>query len=518
MAIDVGNEPPLGPGQEADHHPLWSRLATFDFDASGGAASPGASALRTFTRRLGEERGWSPEFTARVVEEYRRFLFLAVAAGHPVCPSEDVDAAWHLHLTFTRSYWQDLCSEILRGPLHHDASGGGPAEAKRHRTMYRRTLAAYRTAFGTEPPADIWPPAWARFDAASRIRSIDLRDHWVFRRPRWWPRSGRLGVPLATVPLVALGPLFAEGLGPFDMKGPDFLLLYGVLWLAIFIASLLLRAQRDVPAADDRELAPEEIACLAHGPRWATRATVAGMLDAGDLTGESTSRWSNEAGYFRLTKASAAPTIEGALAGAIRDASGDGGRTLAEVESDPAVIAAAGAARERLREAGWFLDDDRVRAMRTIPTVAFTLLLLAGLAKIGLGITRGRPVEFLVIGCIATAISIVWASRPPRVSRAGERLVATLRARHRSQPATNATEVVLLAGLFGAAALASDRLAPYKKVWQTTPDQGSGGNVASGCGAGGCGAGGGGCGGGGGDGGGGGCGGGGCGGCGGGGD
>ena len=104
MSIDVGQERPPAPGGGATDHPLWIRLTHFDFDASCGASAPGGAPRRSFSRRLGEEREWAPEFTTRVVEEYRRFLFLAMAADHPVCPSEEVDAAWHLHLTFTRSY------------------------------------------------------------------------------------------------------------------------------------------------------------------------------------------------------------------------------------------------------------------------------------------------------------------------------------------------------------------------------------------------------------------------------
>ncbi|MEK6230809.1 MAG: hypothetical protein N2A42_03075 [Luteolibacter sp.] len=33
--------------------------------------------------------------------EYKRFVALAMLAGHPVTPSEEVDQAWHLHLVYT---------------------------------------------------------------------------------------------------------------------------------------------------------------------------------------------------------------------------------------------------------------------------------------------------------------------------------------------------------------------------------------------------------------------------------
>jgi hypothetical protein len=56
-----------------------------------------------------------------VLGEYRRFLFLAMEAGHPVSPSRAVDLAWHQHLLDTRSYWQ-----LLAGVL---PQGAGPAVA-----------------------------------------------------------------------------------------------------------------------------------------------------------------------------------------------------------------------------------------------------------------------------------------------------------------------------------------------------------------------------------------------------
>src|SRR5688572_29636615 len=90
---------------------LWQNLRGFAFDPPG--------ATFTFTQRLARENGWSDDYARRVVEEYRRFLFLASAAGHPVSPSEDVDQAWHLHLTYSRSYWEDLCGKVLGQALHH---------------------------------------------------------------------------------------------------------------------------------------------------------------------------------------------------------------------------------------------------------------------------------------------------------------------------------------------------------------------------------------------------------------
>src|SRR5213080_3326618 len=100
---------------------LWQRIASFPID------SPGVHL--PFSARLAKENGWTPEFTARAIEEYKRFAFLAIAAGHPVSPSDAVDQAWHLHLTYTQDYWRKFCSDILAKPLHHFPTEGGSAES-----------------------------------------------------------------------------------------------------------------------------------------------------------------------------------------------------------------------------------------------------------------------------------------------------------------------------------------------------------------------------------------------------
>ncbi|HEV7660453.1 MAG TPA: hypothetical protein VGO55_11470 [Allosphingosinicella sp.] len=147
---------------------LWRRLATMRIEAEGAAL--------TFAARLARENGWSAPHAAAVVEEYRRFLYLAAIAG-PVTPSEDVDQAWHLHLSFTRHYWDVLCGEMLGTPLHHDPTEGGPAERAHYRRQYEETLARYRTIFGAAPPCEIWPDAATRF--AARPLRIDTGRYWL---------------------------------------------------------------------------------------------------------------------------------------------------------------------------------------------------------------------------------------------------------------------------------------------------------------------------------------------------
>ena len=164
--------------------PLWSRLLGFDFDTTGDAL--------TFTGRLARENGWRPAHARRVVEEYRRFLYLAVRAGHPVTPSDAVDQAWHLHLVYSRSYWNDLCAQVLQHPLHHGPTRGGRSEDDRFLADYEATRASYRRCFGVEPPADLWPEPALRFDPRARWQRVDMSTCW--RLPKRAVRRTGLGL------------------------------------------------------------------------------------------------------------------------------------------------------------------------------------------------------------------------------------------------------------------------------------------------------------------------------------
>src|SRR5262245_11568058 len=154
----------------SDHADLLERILAFDIDGEERSLS--------FSARLARENGWSRMYTDRVIVEYKRYVFLAVTSGIPVCPSEDVDAAWHLHLTYTCSYWKRFC-EVLGRPLHHEPTKGGPAEAQKHLKMYVQTLAAYRETFGESAPRDIWPAAKERFGDDIKHRVVNTARNWV---------------------------------------------------------------------------------------------------------------------------------------------------------------------------------------------------------------------------------------------------------------------------------------------------------------------------------------------------
>ncbi|MBC7834656.1 MAG: hypothetical protein H7Y88_06085 [Phycisphaerales bacterium] len=138
---------------------LWDSIKTFRIDEPPPPvpATTGGEPAFPFAARLASENRWPRPHAERVITEYRRFLFLAVAAGHPVTPSKSVDEAWHLHLTYTRSYWDRLCGQVLRQPLHHEPTRGGAAEESKFADWYSRTLESYERFFGEPAPRDLWP-------------------------------------------------------------------------------------------------------------------------------------------------------------------------------------------------------------------------------------------------------------------------------------------------------------------------------------------------------------------------
>src|SRR5881394_4443252 len=121
---------------------LYKALIEFPLEGNGGQ-------LR-FVDRLCRENGWTLSHGKRAIEEYKRFVYLAIVSPEPVTPSQAVDQVWHLHLVYTRSYWDELCGKILGRPLHHGPTEGGAKEDAKFNDWYERTKALYASEFGEE--------------------------------------------------------------------------------------------------------------------------------------------------------------------------------------------------------------------------------------------------------------------------------------------------------------------------------------------------------------------------------
>ena len=143
---------------------LWERLNNVAFD--------NLDASFPFSKRLARDNDWSHEFALKVIDEYRRFAYLAMVSGHEVTPSDEVDQAWHLHLTYTRHYCGPF-RHALGADFHHGPTAGGASEMVRYADNYAATLESYQREFGEMPPADVWPASEVRFGNANALKRID---------------------------------------------------------------------------------------------------------------------------------------------------------------------------------------------------------------------------------------------------------------------------------------------------------------------------------------------------------
>ena len=299
-----------------------------------------------------------------------------------------------------------------------------------------------------------------------------------------------------------------------DLTGPEFLTWY-LQWFALAASAFLLlrwmlRRAASAHAPPNRELDPYSIAWLKGGPKAVVRAALASLYQRKLVhLRESVVVWRAPEPATEL------PEIEATVFHGTR--LGFGIAELKLVVADDCDEIEARLARE-----GLAVSRGQKAALRLIPTLGMAVCFATGVAKLMVGITRGRPVGLLVLLLLLSAAALVCAvSFIPRATVAGERLLRGMSERHAALRTTmwsSAAEqlapndVATAVGLWGAAALSVPMFASVfepRKAFARDDETNGGGGASCGHSSGGHS-----CGGGGGDsGGGGGCGGGGCGGC-----
>lgn len=169
----------------AEERVLWEKIASFKFDDDDSSFK--------FSHRLARENGWTIAYSNSVLEEYKKFLFLCCVSQGGVTPSDQVDQAWHLHLTYTKSYWIDLCRNTLGKEIHHNPTKGGKQEGKKFDNYYTATLLLYKEKFEHNAPKAIWPDNEKRFSDI-HFRRVNLKRFWLIRRPSFSTKKLTLAV------------------------------------------------------------------------------------------------------------------------------------------------------------------------------------------------------------------------------------------------------------------------------------------------------------------------------------
>jgi uncharacterized protein (TIGR04222 family) len=477
----------------AKHVELLRRLEQFQLD------SPEASL--PFSARLARENHWPSAYAQRVIAEYKRFAFLAVAAGHPVSPSEDVDQVWHLHLAYSENYWKVFCPEVLGKPFHHQPAQGGRSESAKFDDWYARTLESYKLFFHELPPCDIWPGPEARRKEKHNFTRVDRERNWVIPKPRLRVNTAFFAwFGFASIALCCTGAMLAEGANIFDWRGPDFLAFYVALlgccfgmaaWLRSSLRQPSARAPLDVPKLDGYATA-----FLNGGKILTVNTAIANLarqnaVRVDEKTNRVTSLVPKPAFEHELERLiyAAADSTDGCTIANAREAAKSG---VAKIDED-------------LKARGLVVADGVAARAIAFPLMLALAAIAVGVIKIFVGLSRNRPVEYLFVLCIMSlVIALAAFARRPLRSRYGDAVLKAFQEHHTGSrelttgtAGISSTEFVMVLGLFGMTALAGTEMDALRKSLQPPSGASScGSSCGGGCGGGGCGGGCGGCGGG----------------------
>lgn len=245
---------------------LWQKISDFQLDDS-------PEATIQFSDKLIKETKWTPDFAKRAMAEYKKFLYLCLTMPQGASPSEVVDEVWHLHLTYTVSYWQKLCGEVLQQQLHHYPNKGGASENQRHQDWYADTLITYVKEFQELPSTDCWSlPKGLNLTPylllTSPFQTPTLQITPIWEGHKYWPVG-------ATV----LGVL---SLFLFTLSGSHFLLAYLLLMAWAWWGSYhKIRFKKQVLKETLRQLHPYHFAALFKDTETVFRTLIADFAERG---------------------------------------------------------------------------------------------------------------------------------------------------------------------------------------------------------------------------------------------
>ena len=462
---------------------LWDRLCAWSPDA------PGSS--HPFSVRLAAENGWPLSHALRVIEEYRRFALIAATAQNMMTPSDAVDQVWHLHLAYSRSYWDDFCPKVLGKPLHHEPTQGGAHENERFDGTYRATLARYGELFGP-PPLDLWPAPELRF--AARFQRVLIADRGRAGARLFEYFAGlRFQIPLLLGCLAMAGcaGLFTE----HNTSGPSaaaFLNFYLYLTIGAVATALSLIWSGLAPRTREctcalSDLDTYALAYLSRKDFGVLETVIATLYNAGHIgLGE---------GGGAFTSLAALPTsahpIERAF---VRDIDQHGRLPKGGGNAFKAAV-------QTLRDG--LLARDLIPAPKQVTRVQRQLMfvglaaLMVGLIRVAVGVGGGRPVGFLLLLMVNMLVGLLILWRlTQRPNRHGRGILAQAKAS--AQPRsirvnTGDTRLPLAVALLGTSALAFGTTQDLRRSIQSVSptanggDGGGGGCGGGGCGGGGCG-------------------------------
>lgn len=437
----------------------------------------GEDAEKSFIKRLARENCWTMEAAHAAVLEYRRFCYLQRLSATGLTPSHAVDQVWHLHLLYTRDYWQHFCAKVLGRELHHVPSVESAADGALFREQYAQTLAQYEQEFGI-PNVQWWPSLQDTFAASNwQWRNI------VAQPPKRWFSAVRVSQSLRRylpITLLVLGALLmslsagaqleAEGvalkpsLNPLDYGGSEFLGFYLKMLIAAIVVSELLRRFLTPKTQPVGVLSDAEMALLDGGEERAIQVLEVEQMAAGNLSYDPTTRLLRESGGGHRTAQDLAN---------LRLMLGAGAQELRQRLLAPMI--------QNLQRRGLLLEPAQRARIGWLSALPLLALMALGVAKVNIGLSRGKPVMFLVFLLLLSLIVLaIQVARRPRISAGCKSWFRQQRQRHqRVRGAPTQQEWGKAVALFGLTAVSGTVLAEYVGWRQPVSSSSCGGSSHS---------------------------------------
>jgi hypothetical protein len=127
---------------------MWDRIT----EMFGGTDA----STKAFADKISRKHQCSMSYAIKAVNEYKKFLYLAVVSDFHVTPSQAIDKVWHEHILFTQAYGI-FCKEIIEYDLNHYPELLPVEEqTERYHAQYLSTIELYIKEFGKLPPANVW--------------------------------------------------------------------------------------------------------------------------------------------------------------------------------------------------------------------------------------------------------------------------------------------------------------------------------------------------------------------------
>ncbi|HEY9908433.1 MAG TPA: TIGR04222 domain-containing membrane protein, partial [Thermosynechococcaceae cyanobacterium] len=341
-------------------------------------------------------------------------------------------------------------------------------------------------------PVELWPLPSDQFGRDLNFIRVNTQQNWVLSKPTLGVIRLRPQVALI-LPLLVLLVGCQAAANPLNFTGPEFLTFYIVLIVVGLPLAFWLRNYLRQPDGDPRrpflKLNDYETAYLAGGAGRVVDTAIASLvqqrsvkvLPSGILSLEQSVNPSRS-----FVEKSVAAEIEG-------------DQPLWQIQQT--AEKKTGSIRDRLVQLGLVLTQAQAQKARLYPILLLLTLLGLGVAKIAVGLSREKPVSFLIFLCfVVTVWGLGLFKALPQRTRYGDRVLADLRDRfQRSNISSDDPQLPLLFALFGPEILVGSPFTDLESVFPVYSSRGGsdsgGGGIggggdsggSSGCGGGGCG-------------------------------